>query len=167
ATLDALAELHARDRLFDLVLVGSDKGQEARFSREVRRRGLDSHVRILGFVTTEELIELYRSAHALLFLSRFGPENLPPLEAMALGCPAVVADVPGAREQYGDAALIVDPRSPGEVADALESLDEPPVRDRLVAQGLSRARSWTARDYVQGVLSFLDEFEIERRLWSA
>ena len=42
-------------------------------------------------------------------MSLFGPENLPPLEAMALGCPVVAADVPGAREQLGDAALRVPP----------------------------------------------------------
>ena len=70
-------------------------------------------VRFLGFVDTDELVALYRGAHALVYLSFFGPENLPPLEAFALGCPVVQADVPGAREQLGDAALLVPPTDAG------------------------------------------------------
>ena len=59
--------------------------------------GLAGAVHILGYVSDEELIALYQHAHALLYLSRFGPENLPPLEAFALGCPAIVEDVCGCK----------------------------------------------------------------------
>ena len=63
--------------------------------RQAAERGLAGAVHILGFVSDEELVALYQHAHALLYLSRFGPENLPPLEAFALGCPAIVEDVCG------------------------------------------------------------------------
>jgi glycosyltransferase involved in cell wall biosynthesis len=43
----------------------------------------------------------------LRYPSFFGAENLPPLEAFALGCPVIAADMPGAREQLGDAAILV------------------------------------------------------------
>ncbi len=95
-----------------LVLVGSDKGQLDHVRAQVRERGLDDAVHILGYVEEDELVGLYQHAHALVYLSRFGPENLPPLEALALGCPAIVADVPGAAEQFGDAAIVVDPDDP-------------------------------------------------------
>lgn len=165
AALDTLRELRSRGRDLELVLVGSDKGQLGHVRRQARERGIEDAVRFSGFVSTDELVALYRGAHALLFLSRFSPENLPPLEAFALGCPAVVADIPGAREQYGDAALLVDWRDPAAVADAVETLDEPDLRRELVERGRQRARAWTADDYVRGVLRFLDEFETERRLW--
>ena len=90
---------------YELVLVGDDKGQAGHVASLVREMGLSDSVHQLGFVETEELVALYRGAHSLLYLS-FGPENLPPLEAYALGCPVVASDVPGAREQLGEAALL-------------------------------------------------------------
>jgi glycosyltransferase involved in cell wall biosynthesis len=160
ATLfDALALLDD----FELVLVGSDKGQLEHHRRLARELGVGDRVRFLGFVPTDELVALYRHAYALTYLSLFGPENLPPLEAMALGCPVVAADVPGAREQMGDAALFVPPLDPQAVADAVRQVDV--ERERLVAAGRERAPQLTADGYVGGVLEFLDEFERIRRGW--
>ena len=122
-------------------------------------------MRILGYVDEEELIGLYQHAHALVYLSRFGPENLPPLEAFALGCPVVVADVPGAAEQIGDAGLVVDADDPSAVADAIQRVGTPRERARLVKAGKARAAAWTTDDYLRGLVSFLDQFERERRLW--
>ena len=120
AVLDALAEVRSRGETLSLVLVGSDKGQLDHVRAQIHARGLDDAVRILGYVDEDELVGLYQHAHALVYLSRFGPENLPPLEAFALGCPVVVADVPGAAEQVGDAGLVVDADDPSAVADAIQ-----------------------------------------------
>ena len=166
AALDALAELRSRGEEMSLVLVGSDKGQLQHVRAQVRERGLDSAVHILGYVDEDQLVCLYQHAHALLYLSRFGPENLPPLEALALGCPAIVADVPGAAEQVGGAALVVDPDDPSAVADAIQEVGIGKRRELLVRAGEERARAWTADDYLRGLIAFLDEFERERRLWA-
>jgi glycosyltransferase involved in cell wall biosynthesis len=166
AALDALAELRSRGETMSLVLVGSDKGQLEHVRAQVQERGLENAVHILGYVEEDELVCLYQHAHALLYTSRFGPENLPPLEALALGCPAIVADVPGAAEQLGDAAFVVDAADPSAVADAIQRAGEPKERERLVRAGIERARSWTADDYLRGLVAFLDEFERERRLWA-
>jgi glycosyltransferase involved in cell wall biosynthesis len=166
AALDALVELRTRGERLALVLVGSDKGQLQHVRQQVAERGLEAAVYFLGFVEEEELVALYQHAHALLYLSRFGPENLPPLEAFALGCPAVVGHVPGAWEQLGDAALIVDAADPASVADAVQRVGDPAARARLVAAAETRARAWTAEDYVRGLVAFFDEFESERRLWA-
>jgi trehalose-6-phosphate synthase len=77
----------------------------------------------------------------------------------------VCSDVAGASHQLGDAALIIDPRDPGTVADAILAAADPVERARLVAAGEQRAHAWTADDYVRGFISFADEFERERRLW--
>ena len=58
-----------------------------------------------------ELIALYRHALALTFVSYFGPDNLPPLEAFALGCPVITSAIEGVDEQLGNAALYVNPDS--------------------------------------------------------
>jgi glycosyltransferase involved in cell wall biosynthesis len=150
---------------FELVCVGADKGGLERQRALAGELGVADRVHFLGFVPGEELVALYRHAHALTYLSLFGPENLPPLEAMALGCPVVAADVPGAREQLGDAALRVPPLDPRAVAAAVRRVADPAERERLVDAGRRRAAGVTADAYVGGVLAFLDEFERIRRGW--
>jgi glycosyltransferase involved in cell wall biosynthesis len=169
ATLfESVAGLAEEDREpYELVLVGSDKGgQLVHVHSLARAAGIGELVHFLGFVETNDLVALYQHAHALTYLSFFGPENLPPLEAFALGCPVVAADVPGAREQLGDAALLVPPTEPALVAEAVRRLEEPVFRTRLIELGRQRAAMRTPEAYVRGVVSFLDEFEPTRRSWA-
>ena len=157
-----------RDHHLDLqvVLVGSNKGNEE-YVRTVASElecGID--VLFLGFVPLEDLVALYRGAFALSYVTFFGPENLPTLEAFALGCPVVASDVSGAREQLGDAALFVDPRNPSEIANTIKQLyDDQSLRRSLIDKGRARAERWTAKDFVRGAFSTFDEFEPVRRCW--
>jgi glycosyltransferase involved in cell wall biosynthesis len=160
--LEALAELPG----YELALVGSDKGQQGRVRALADELGVAERTRFLGFVEQDELVALYRNAHALAYASRFGPENLPPLEAFALGCPAIVADVPGAEHQVGDAGLRFAIGDAGALAGAVRRLEDERLRAELVERGRARARASSAAAYVRGVLDFADEFERTRRLWT-
>lgn len=152
--------------IFPVVFSGSDKGNCAYVKQVADELDLSNQVHFLGFVSQDELIALYRNAFALTFLTFFGPDNLPPLEAMALGCPVVASSVPGAQEQLGDGALLVDPKSPEQIALAIKSLwDNPDLRQNLIQKGLERAYCWTTKDYVKGIFSILDDFEAIRRCW--
>ena len=132
----------------------------------VKEINLSKQVYFLGFVPLSDMSSLYRNAFALSFMSFFGPDNLPPLEAMALGCPVIAANVSGAKEQLGEAALLVDPKKPEEIAFAIKSLyDDSILRQNLIEHGLIRANSWTAEDYIKEIFSVLDDFEAIRRCW--
>jgi glycosyltransferase involved in cell wall biosynthesis len=151
-----------------LVLAGSDKGNRRYVERWAAKLALTDHVSMPGFVPVQDLIQLYRGAEALVYPSFSGPENLPPLEAFALGCPVMSSEFPGAREQLGDAALYFDPARPGSIADAVVRLrGDPDLRRNLIEAGRSRALRQTARDFVRGVFAILDEFEPQRRCWPA
>ena len=78
---------------------------------------MQKQIKILGFVKREELIALYENAMALVYATYFGPENLPPLEAFALGCPVIASSVPGSEEQIGDCALLFDPSDHSKLAE--------------------------------------------------
>lgn len=153
--------------IFPVVFVGSDKGNKPHIKQVVTELELSEQIHFLGFVPQEDLISLYRNAFALTFVTFFGPDNLPPLEAFALSCPVVASEVSGAQEQLGDAALLVDPKKPEQIALAIKSLwDDKHLRQTLVQRGLARASQWTGQDYVKAVFSILDEFEAIRRCWS-
>jgi glycosyltransferase involved in cell wall biosynthesis len=150
-----------------LVLTGSDKGNLDHVKATARELGLYEQVTFLGFVPSRQLVSLYRHASALIFPSFFGPDNLPPLEAMQLRCPVIAANVPGSAEQLGEAALLVDPRDPATIAAAITRLQtDPELRQHLIQRGIERVERWGPRDYVQAMLRTVDEFEAERRCWS-
>jgi glycosyltransferase involved in cell wall biosynthesis len=149
-----------------LVLSGSDKGNQQFVESTAAELGLTDRVKFLGFVPQSDVAQLYRHALALVYVSFLGPDNLPPLEAFALGCPTIASKVAAATEQLGDAALIVDPGNPLDIAKAIESVwASPELRQQLIERGYQRARIWTSKDYVRSVFDILDEFESTRRCW--
>jgi len=165
--------LHACKRLRDsradapgLVFVGSDKGNLAHVREQANALGIADAVKFLGFVGQDVLVELYRSAQALAFPTYCGPDNLPPLEAFALGCPVVASAVPGAQEQLGDAALLFPPSDDAQLATHLAAIiDDAALRGTLVAKGRARAASLTNERYAAALLQAIDEFAPVRRAW--
>jgi glycosyltransferase involved in cell wall biosynthesis len=168
ALLAAVSQLRRhKGRDLELVIVGGDAGNGRFLSKRARELGIDDAVHMIEFVPREDLVGLYRGATALVFVSYFGPDNIPPLEAFALGCPVVVSDSEGSAEQFGEAALRVDPGNPEQIASAIESVqDDAGLRSRLIERGRARASSWSGEDYVRAVLSVLDDFALVRGCWA-
>jgi len=164
--LSLLKECHGlRSRL---ILTGSDKGNLAHVRATAERLGVLDQVEFSGFVKQERLVELYQGAFVLAFPSFFGPENMPPMEAFALGCPVVAAQVSGSEHQLGDAALLFDPRSEKQICAQLLRLErEPGLRQSLIKRGLNRAQAWTGREFIESLLSVIDDFAPIRRCWSS
>ena len=75
-----------------------------------------------GHVTTAELDDLMRRAAALVFPSLYEGFGLPPLEAMACGCPVASSNAGSLPEVVGDAARLFDPFQPEAIAEAVEDV---------------------------------------------
>ncbi len=143
----ALAKEHAPDMA--LVLVGGTKHANYAKTREmVQALELADRVIFAGYVPNEDIPEMYRRARAMIYPSLFGPTNIPPLEAMALGCPCAVSNVYAMPEQVGDAALVFDPKDEQAMADALTRLwnDDALCAD-LSRRGKARAAAWTQTEF--------------------
>lgn len=161
--LKVLREQHGL--ILDLALVGSEKGNRKHVEQTAHELALGNAVHFLGFVSRDQLVALYKNAFALAYVSWAGPENLPPLEAFALGCPVVATRIPGADEQLADAAILVNPGDPNDIAAGINKLKDDEIRKRLIAAGSARARRWTSQDYVRGVFRVIDELEPIVRCW--
>ena len=154
------------DLIFPVVFSGADQGNLPYIRELVEELGLSAQVKFLGFVPQEDLVALYRNALALTFVTFFGPDNLPPLEAFALGCPVIASNFAGAKEQLENAALLVDSKDPKQIAAAIKLLwEDSALRQTLIGRGKVRSSRQTRESYVRSVFEILDEFATIRRCW--
>jgi len=131
-----------------LVLAGSKKHGYQTLLREVERLGLEGRVRFAGYVPETEMAEFYRRARALILPTLFGPTNIPPLEAFALGCPVAVSGIYGMPEQVGEAGILFDPYSVEDIAGSIRRLwidDE--LCQHLRDKGKARAGAWGPAEF--------------------
>ena len=131
-----------------LVLVGSEKNNLKVIKRYIVENKLENYITILGFVSDGNIIYLYRHAVGLIMPSYFGPTNIPPLEAMALGCPVAVSNKYAMPEQVGRAGLLFNPDSPEEIAVCIEKLwTDEDLRKEMIKLGHKKVQSWTKREF--------------------
>lgn len=159
--VDALALLGPE---YKVVFTGSDKGNETYVKDYVRLKPFADRVIFAGFVSVPELIALYRNAFATVYASAMGPDNLPPLEAMACGCPVICAAYDGS-EELGKAALRFSPYNPDGLATQVHTLNDGTNRFVLTEHGKALADSRSASNYVNNIIASLDAFAKVRRLW--
>jgi len=154
------------DIVLPVVLVGADKGNLDYVLGLIAELDLTNQVFYLGFVPDEDLPALYRNAFALVMPTFFGPTNIPVVEAFALECPVITSDIRGMREQVADAGILVDPKSPEQICDGIHGLhQDPSLRLTLIKRGKQQLARWGPKDYAQGLLDVLEEFEPVRRCW--
>lgn len=128
---------------FKLLLAGF-KGWENKEIVELLGK-LKGRVSYLGYVNNEELANLYRDASCFVYPSLYEGFGLPPLEAMACGCPVIISNVASLPEVCGDAGYYVDPYDVESIAEGIcKALTDESLRQSLIRKGLERAKlfSW-------------------------
>jgi glycosyltransferase involved in cell wall biosynthesis len=139
-----------------LLLAGSRSREFEALRALAARLGLSNQVHFLGYVPDEDMAALYRLALALTMPTFFGPTNIPVLEAWAQGCPVVTSDLRGIREQVGQAGLLVDPRDPRALAQAIfRVVTESSLRSELAERGRVRLAHWSPLDFAEKLATVL------------
>jgi glycosyltransferase involved in cell wall biosynthesis len=106
-----------------------------------RLEPLPEGVESLGEVPASQLASLYRRAACLVYPSLYEGFGIPPLEAMACGCPVAASNAGAIPEVCGDAAVLFDPTDVEAMAAAMIEADT--RRDELSTLGLARAALFT------------------------
>lgn len=101
--------IEAGGRPMPLVLAGGKGWLMEDFQSHLSELGILKHVKLLGYVTDDELIWLYRNCYAHLYPSVFEGFGLPILEGMQFGAPTISSNATSMPEITGDAAILVSP----------------------------------------------------------
>ena len=124
-----------------LVFGGSDWHGAEVVHKTIKESPYANDIRVTGFVPDEDLPHLYRAAKAFVYPSLFEGFGLPPVEAMACGCPVISSASGSLAEVVDEAALIVEPESVESIADALAKMvDDESQRNSLKTKGLTNAQ---------------------------
>lgn len=141
-----------------LVLTGSEKNSMNQVKEYAAANGLKKQLLLKGFVSDGVITYLYKHAVCLVMPTYFGPTNIPPLEAMALGCPVAVSNKYAMPQQVGKAGLLFDPDSPEEIADCIRRIwTDEPLRRRMVKEGYRQIRRWTPDDFERTFMEIILE----------
>lgn len=127
-----------------LAFGGSDWHGAAVIHERIAASPAREEIKALGFVSNEDLPRLYAAAGAFVYPSLFEGFGMPPLEAMACGCPVVCSARGSLGEVAANAAIIIDPENAEAMAPALGRVAaDPNERERLVRAGLARAAEFS------------------------
>lgn len=129
---------------WNLVFAGSDWHGAEKIHRAIRQSKVSHAIQALGFVGNESLPDLYRAAHALIYPSLYEGFGLPPVEAMACGCPVISSTRGALAEVVSGAALTINPEDVVDMAHAMHRIaTDAGLKSSLVNAGLTRAQCFT------------------------
>lgn len=144
-----------------LVLTGSEKNMLKEINDYIKNNNLHNNIIILGFITQPELQFLYKNAVALVFPSLFGPTNLPPLEAINEGCPVLISEIFGNKEQCQNAALYFDPTSIDSIALSIKSIwNDSDLRNKLIENSIEIKNNMTSQNHYNYFFSILNKVQL-------
>jgi glycosyltransferase involved in cell wall biosynthesis len=153
--IEAMSALRRAGVAISILLTGSAgdpiRSQVATDVRQaVERGGLTDAVMMAGHVPDADMAGLYAGSVGVVLPTFFGPTNIPVLEAWKLDVPILTSDIRGIREQVGDAALLVEPRSVDSIADGLKRLwTDEVLRQQLVQAGRRRVDSYGPTQFAE------------------
>ncbi len=142
--LEVFAGLRRRHADLALVLAGMRGYHAEAVERAISRLGLEDRVRLTGWLSREQLYELYGRAHACVYPSTFEGFGLPVLEAMAAGIPTACSAIDPLREIAGGWAVLFDPHDEAAMAAAIQQvIEDEELRRRLEREGPVRAAAFS------------------------
>lgn len=153
--LIAFSELKKKLKNVRLVQIGNDP---LVYKGLVKQLGLEQNVNFLGYITEEEQIKWYNSADLFVFPSFYEGFGLPPLEAMACGCPVITSNAASLPEVVGDAGIMVDPQDNQALTEAMHKvLTDKNLALEMSKKSLERAKHFSWEKTAKGIFGVYQE----------
>ena len=144
---EAFTKLKTEFPELKLVKVGPS-GRHKRFRRDTMRKsdslGISRDIIFVDHIPELELAHYYSSAALLAYPSLYEGFGLPPLEAMACGCPVVTSNTSSLPEVVGEAGIMVNPYDTDSLSQAIRRvLTDDKLRNNMVRKGLEQAKKFS------------------------
>ncbi len=153
----AMQILLARYPKLGLVLTGATSTGADRIGKEIAALGIKDNIRMLGYQDRDVIVELYRGARALAFVSKYEGFGIPILEAFHTGTPVITSRAGSCEEVAGDAAVLIDPDDPVSISSGVEqTLEDPELCRLLVDKGKKRSQQFSWERAVSRTLAAFD-----------
>ncbi|MFN7992162.1 MAG: glycosyltransferase family 1 protein [Bryobacteraceae bacterium] len=147
-----------------LVLAGKDTWFSPRVREAARQSGVADRIRFAGFVSDDELLQLYNACDLFVFPSFYEGFGLPVLEAMACGRAVACSRTSALPEVADGAGILFDPYETSEMVRAMaDLLVDPELRARMERLGLQRASLFSWRATAQKTLEVYHEVAQRKR----
>lgn len=132
---------------YPLLIAGGRENYISALREQAAGLGITDQVHFAGYVNFSELPLLYSAAALMVYPSLYEGFGLPPLEAMACGCPVISSGTSSLPEVCGSAARYIDPLSVDSITEAMkELLTSPDSRETLKLKGLAQAARFSWAD---------------------
>ena len=138
----------------DLVLVGTGGNTRSEIEALIRKKNLQTRVKIISSVSNEELPAIYRAASVFVFPSLYEGFGMPIVEALFSKVPVVATKGGCFEEAGGKDSLYVNPNSAEEIADSiLKVLCDEQLKTRMVENGYAHAQTMTGKIIAEKTMS--------------
>lgn len=136
---------------YQLILVGPESLATNDVLQEIKFSSVRQRIHVTGYVPNEHLVQLLNFASVFVYCSFYEGFGIPVVEAMACGAPVVTSNTTSLAEIGQGAALLVDPNSPDEIAEAVAKiLSDNLLSGKLRSLGLEHARQFTWKKFAEG-----------------
>jgi len=138
--VEVLPEIRKKHSDLSLVMVGKEDYFYARLKENILEK---TNIIFTDFVTDEDLEILFKNALVYVFPSKYEGFGLPPLEAMAKGCPVVSSNASCLPEILGEAAEYFDPENREEMKNSINKvIVDKKLRGDLIEKGYKQAKKY-------------------------
>lgn len=136
-----------------LVIVGKPGWGMEELQRAIGRWNVQERTVLTGYVPDEHLPCFYSTADTLMYPSLYEGFGLPPLEAMACGCPVLASDIPVMHEVVGGAGMLLPPNDPVVWTQALHAvLTNEWTRQQMRQRGFQQAARFSWKESARRTL---------------
>ena len=118
----------------------------------------NNNIHFTGYVTDQELASLYKNAKVFVYTSLYEGFGIPPLEAMASGCPVIVSDIPSLQETCKNAAYYVNPYDANEIRKGIEKIFyDDSLRNDLIQKGYQNILRFSWDYSAKKIINIIDK----------
>ena len=161
--LRAMSILRKQGKLtVNVLFLGIDRNYLSQLIKGIDDPVLLEHALFTGYVPEADLPVLYSLAEIFIYPSLREGFGIPILEAMSCGTPVITSNTSSMPEVAGEAALLIDPYDPEDIARSMDTLlNDPVMQSELSARGLERVRNFSWLNSAKKTLDVYNEIKRE------